>query len=326
MAPEQLPAPLRRLASFAPSRRARLGAVTGSWRRREADEVFRERLAVQARAVVPEAGVELDAGDADPVDAAALAWLERPDGWQDVVDPGGRRPDAPARRRPPRGPADERADRLQRRLDDATDELKAARQQGTRGARLAPCRQRRAAPQAGGVPRARRRTRSRQPTRCAVRRRRRVRAAPRGAGRGRGRAPAAPRPGRASWSSDSGRPARASDGPRRCRACGRGCCWTPWSTPPRGSGASSRCRPWRARRPTWSPPTRASRAPASSGAASLPVDDPALLDQLLALPRVHLVVDGYNVTKTALARAALDGSATGCSAGWRRSARAPAPS
>ncbi|MHB1740383.1 MAG: NYN domain-containing protein, partial [Actinomycetes bacterium] len=27
--------------------------------------------------------------------------------------------------------------------------------------------------------------------------------------------------------------------------------------------------------------------------------DPALLDQLLGLPRVHLVVDGYNVTKTA---------------------------
>jgi predicted RNA-binding protein with PIN domain len=27
-------------------------------------------------------------------------------------------------------------------------------------------------------------------------------------------------------------------------------------------------------------------------------DDPALLDQLLALPQVHLVVDGYNVTKT----------------------------
>jgi predicted RNA-binding protein with PIN domain len=28
-------------------------------------------------------------------------------------------------------------------------------------------------------------------------------------------------------------------------------------------------------------------------------DDPVLLDQLLALPRVHLIVDGYNVTKTA---------------------------
>ena len=37
----------------------------------------------------------------------------------------------------------------------------------------------------------------------------------------------------------------------------------------------------------------------SSGQGSLPSDDPALLDHLLALPRAHLVVDGYNVTKTA---------------------------
>ncbi|GAB2910922.1 NYN domain-containing protein [Streptomyces mayteni] len=31
---------------------------------------------------------------------------------------------------------------------------------------------------------------------------------------------------------------------------------------------------------------------------ALSADDPALLDQLLALPQAHLVVDGYNVTKT----------------------------
>jgi predicted RNA-binding protein with PIN domain len=32
---------------------------------------------------------------------------------------------------------------------------------------------------------------------------------------------------------------------------------------------------------------------------SAPDDDPALLDELLALPQVHLIIDGYNVTKTA---------------------------
>ena len=31
---------------------------------------------------------------------------------------------------------------------------------------------------------------------------------------------------------------------------------------------------------------------------ALAADDPALIDQLLALPQVHLVVDGYNVTKS----------------------------
>ena len=39
------------------------------------------------------------------------------------------------------------------------------------------------------------------------------------------------------------------------------------------------------------------RTPTSHG--SLASDDPALLDQLLNLPRVHLIVDGYNVTKNA---------------------------
>jgi predicted RNA-binding protein with PIN domain len=35
-----------------------------------------------------------------------------------------------------------------------------------------------------------------------------------------------------------------------------------------------------------------------SGHGSLTVDDPALLESLLSMPRVHLVVDGYNVTKS----------------------------
>jgi predicted RNA-binding protein with PIN domain len=38
-------------------------------------------------------------------------------------------------------------------------------------------------------------------------------------------------------------------------------------------------------------------APARAGARALEADDPVRLDQLLALPKAHLVVDGYNVTK-----------------------------
>ena len=33
-------------------------------------------------------------------------------------------------------------------------------------------------------------------------------------------------------------------------------------------------------------------------ARALADDDPQLLDQLLAIPNLHLIVDGYNVTKT----------------------------
>lgn len=36
----------------------------------------------------------------------------------------------------------------------------------------------------------------------------------------------------------------------------------------------------------------------STGSGSMAADDPALLEELLRLPRAHLVVDGYNVTKS----------------------------
>jgi predicted RNA-binding protein with PIN domain len=39
-------------------------------------------------------------------------------------------------------------------------------------------------------------------------------------------------------------------------------------------------------------------SPKDVAARALSETDPALLDQLLALPQAHLVVDGYNVTKT----------------------------
>ncbi|NEE43834.1 RNA-binding protein, partial [Streptomyces sp. SID8455] len=39
-------------------------------------------------------------------------------------------------------------------------------------------------------------------------------------------------------------------------------------------------------------------SPKDIAARALSDTDPALLDQLLALPQAHLIVDGYNVTKT----------------------------
>ena len=70
-----VPAPLRKVAGFAPARRARLGgaAIWGSL----ADDAFREHAAVQVAAV--------PASEDDPVEAAARAWLAREVGWEDVV-------------------------------------------------------------------------------------------------------------------------------------------------------------------------------------------------------------------------------------------------
>ncbi len=71
-----LPAPLRKVAGFAPARRARLGgqAILTAL----ADETFRQHAAVQV-AVLP-------ADDGDRIDVAARAWLVREEGWEAVVE------------------------------------------------------------------------------------------------------------------------------------------------------------------------------------------------------------------------------------------------
>jgi predicted RNA-binding protein with PIN domain len=47
-------------------------------------------------------------------------------------------------------------------------------------------------------------------------------------------------------------------------------------------------------------------SPERSRARAQDTDDPGRLDQLLALPRAHLVVDGYNVTKRGFAEMSLE--------------------
>ena len=83
----KLPPTLRKVADFAPARRARLGA-TAMTAALDSDEEFRDRVAVQVAGGLSqpvEEVMELAPGDS-PVAAAALAWLVRPDGWQDVLD------------------------------------------------------------------------------------------------------------------------------------------------------------------------------------------------------------------------------------------------
>ncbi|RYC05305.1 NYN domain-containing protein [Nocardioides zhouii] len=71
-----VPPQLRKVAGFAPARRARLGGNL-IWDALGDDE-FRGHAAVQVAAV--------PAGRDDPVDAAARAWLTRDEGWQSRVD------------------------------------------------------------------------------------------------------------------------------------------------------------------------------------------------------------------------------------------------
>ena len=73
----KLPPPLRKVADFAPARRARLGASAMTVAL-ESDEEFRDRVAVQVAGDRPQ--------PVDDVTVAALAWLVRADGWEDELD------------------------------------------------------------------------------------------------------------------------------------------------------------------------------------------------------------------------------------------------
>ncbi len=90
----ELPASLRKVAAFTPQRRARLGGSQIATAL-EVDEDFRRRVADQARASLPELAAALDEGAvpaaADPVDVAALSWLTRVDGWEATFDDAVRR-------------------------------------------------------------------------------------------------------------------------------------------------------------------------------------------------------------------------------------------
>ncbi len=71
-----VPPPLRKVAGFAPARRARLGGSL-IWAALAEDE-FRGHAAIQVAAV--------PVGTDDPLDGAARAWLTRDEGWQARVD------------------------------------------------------------------------------------------------------------------------------------------------------------------------------------------------------------------------------------------------
>jgi predicted RNA-binding protein with PIN domain len=112
-----LPPALRKVAAFAPQRRARLGS-TPIAAALTSDSEFRGHVVTQVAALRPELAGILDDPQsvevADPADVAALAWLARPEGWEETFADAVRRVEEGA------GPRDTvERDRLQRRLDAA---------------------------------------------------------------------------------------------------------------------------------------------------------------------------------------------------------------
>ncbi len=295
----ELPAPLRQYARFTPSRRAKF-AGNAMAAALESDPVFRQRIGERFKEAQPELAGALESGSppaaADPVDVAAAAYVLRPAGWAKLVAAAGEealRADA------------ERADEAGRReLERLRGELAEARAQ----TRAETERLR------GELDAARKEAESLQ---------RKLRSAQSDVKRGEAalrrtqaeidgiRAEAAAQVSAAESETRRlkarlGETEAALEASRRAAREGR-------------SVEDMRLRllldtvlesAQGLRRELALPPVSVHPAdtvdavepgrmsPKDIAARALSETDPALLDQLLALPQAHLVVDGYNVTKT----------------------------
>ncbi len=85
---DELPQPLRKVAKFAPNRRARLGGQTIAMQL-STDALFRQRIGEKAAADAGELGEAIASGTppaaGDPAEIAALAYLLRPQGWREMI-------------------------------------------------------------------------------------------------------------------------------------------------------------------------------------------------------------------------------------------------
>ncbi|MFJ1544724.1 NYN domain-containing protein [Streptomyces sp. NPDC088246] len=295
----ELPAQLRQYARFTPTRRAKF-AGNAMAAALEGDALFRRRIGERLKEGQPELTAALEAGSppaaADPVDVAAAAYVLRPAGWVKLVTAAGEE----ARRA-----GAERADEESRReLERLREELAQARSQTkSETERLR-----------GELDAARKEVESLQrKLRSVVNEVKRGEAALR---RSRAEADAVrseaaaqvsaaesesrrlkARLGEAEASVEAGRRAaregRSVEDMRlrllldtvldAARGLRRELALPPSSIRPADSVDAVE-------------PGRMS--PKDIAARALSETDPALLDQLLALPQAHLIVDGYNVTKT----------------------------
>ncbi|MBA3233145.1 MAG: NYN domain-containing protein [Propionibacteriales bacterium] len=124
----RIPPALRASASFAPAKREKLvgGQIAATL---DSDDEFREHLATQVRALVPKALAALELGAAETVpspDDAAAAFLVRPGGWVAVVERAIRAEQQ--RRVTAGGDPVATVERLRAELSEARGEVRSARE------------------------------------------------------------------------------------------------------------------------------------------------------------------------------------------------------
>ncbi|HZZ97593.1 MAG TPA: NYN domain-containing protein [Jatrophihabitantaceae bacterium] len=297
---DEVPPPLRAIARFTPAKRIRLGAAALS-AALDADEEFRARVAqavIDAAPQLADAVRDQEATTAsDPIDTAVVAYLTRPDGWLDVVaDVGTKWAEA----RAGRDAAAEDLARLRGELAELRSQLKAEKSRVEAAATAA------SAAASDEATRLRNMLRSRTAD---------LRAAEGGAAQAQATAEAA----RAELEAVQAAHAaelrrvrartveleRAIETSRRDNRTGRDVndarlrLLLDTLTEAAAGVRRELALPPGALRPA----DTVAAAEGADGAAT--VGEPLGLDRLLELPQVHLIVDGYNVTKTGYAELAL---------------------
>jgi predicted RNA-binding protein with PIN domain len=305
---DEVPLPLRRVARFAPNRRARLGGAAIA-AQLSADPLFRQRIGSRIVTDAGDLGAAVAAGvapaAADPVEVAALAYLARPVGWRDLVEVVGRVVLAEADSAAVAGlvrDAEQRADRAEHdrtiarvEADKLRDELARVREE------LGQLREE-----------SRTTARALREAQALARRNGELLATEKGrAGRAASDHDAEVRRLKAKLAEAEASAASGRQNAKEARAMNDARLWLLLETI--GQSAAG------LRRELALGPT--DKLPADFVADAIAVrpgaleqararaqdtDDPARLDQLLALPRAHLVVDGYNVTKRGFAEMSLE--------------------
>jgi predicted RNA-binding protein with PIN domain len=305
---DETPVPLRRVARFAPNRRARLGgpAIAAQL---ASDPLFRQRISGRIVTDAGDLGAAVAGGmapaAADPIEVAALAYLARPEGWRGLIEAAGESVRAEAdvaaiadrirdaelraaRAEHDRAVAKVEADKLRDELARVREELGQLREEArstSRALRETQVAQKRAADLLA--------TEKGRQAKVTTDHEAEVR---------RLKTRLAEAEAAAASGKQSAKDARAADETRL------------WLLLETIGQAASGLRRELALGPTDKLPadfvadTAADRPAAleRSRPRAQDTDDPGRLDQLLALPRAHLIVDGYNVTKRGFAEMSLE--------------------
>ncbi|HEX6578398.1 MAG TPA: NYN domain-containing protein [Jiangellaceae bacterium] len=303
LAADETPPPLKAIARFAAAKRAKLGGTTIA-AVLDADPVFRARVLETARTAYPGLVEAVSAGAppaaADPADVATVAFLLRPEGWTDLVAAAG----VSARRTGDQA----RAARDAAAAVRLREQLSAVRAEAREGRERAKADIDRLKAENATL----RRQLNELRTRAVA-----TEDAGRNAAAQSAHAVSVAEAGRAAADAEARRlrarlaeVEQALEATRRAGREGRSL-----ETARLGllldtlaEAAAGLRRELALPASTVRPAdTVDAREPALASASRRPGDDPGSLDDLLSLPQAHLIVDGYNVTKSAWPTMPLEG-------------------